>query len=713
LAKQLTRSAVRIYGALSALGNGSGNVLERLLPFFEPLLRVRTGQKLAPAEFANDVRDAYKWNFNADLVEAFVPYFVDVGWIVPDIPNETNTTYTIYVPDEAESTDEKLPVEAELRDLATQFQKFANELSPLTTIPKTVEEFEDILVEWLLYTEAYSENSIEFETGFRPDASGTLKSFIDVPRSTSLRDEDEFLAARFVEHAIKTDERMGDVVARIAAIGLLTEVVQDFVKPTNAVENTDLVVYLDAPVALELLGVSGKAALENTLPVINELMRIGASIRIFEQSVEELKNNLEAMLRNTSPTGPTAQALIRGEVLRDYVVQVANNPTPFLVDLGVATTSRTLDQFPSQHQYFTDEHRSELYNALRYNENPRAREHDVSITAFVMRQRTGRSSSDLFDSKCIILTRNGLFSELAKKTSKVLGLLPPSTVPPVIHRRFFVTAIWLRTGMGASDLNIPKRMLLASCERVLAIRPRVIDAVKEATEALGDEEKTRQLDLLISQDRSTQTLMDKTLGASNVITGDNISLLFDEMLHPHLEKVRQKSESELASVKAHGRTKLKQANQQVAAVELEKSDVSAKLHAKIEEDRDAIISLCEELELRFQKQRRNKRTIGILLACASTAPIFLQSTITMQISLGIAGVILAYLTITGSNLIGIATSQKSAINNLHKLADKRRLASKLEQFEVRWNSPKFDILEPSALETPNDATTLFDVDPAH
>ncbi|ESW62765.1 hypothetical protein X772_36760 [Mesorhizobium sp. LSJC280B00] len=49
--------------------------------------------------------------------------------------------------------------------------------------------------------------------------------------------------------------------------------------------------------------------------------------------------------------------------------------------------------------------------------------------------------------------------------------LPDETVPPVVHRRVLATAIWLRTGMGAGDLNIPKRMLLASCEHVLAIRP--------------------------------------------------------------------------------------------------------------------------------------------------------------------------------------------------------------------------------------------------
>ena len=103
---------------------------------------------------------------------------------------------------------------------------------------------------------------------------------------------------------------------------------------------------------------------------------------------------------------------------------------------------------------------------------------------------------------------------------------------------------------------MPKRLLLANCERVLAIRPSVVDAVKRLTDALGDEEKVRQLDVLVNQHRSAQMLMDKTLGAPSVVSHDNFGELFEQMLHPHLEEVQRQSEAALDEEREKSRQKV-------------------------------------------------------------------------------------------------------------------------------------------------------------
>ena len=203
MVKQLTRSAVRIYGALSALSNGSGSVMEGLLPFFDPILRQHNGEKLDPNGIATAIREMYKWNFNADLVEAFVPYLEKHGWLHADIPGKADTTYTIRVGDADVFDSSTAPVEEELKKISIKFKSFSESLSPLTTIPRDVEEFEDILVEWLLYVEAFSEANIDFTSGFKADESGKLVHKIEIPRTTSLRDEEQFLCARFVQHTIE------------------------------------------------------------------------------------------------------------------------------------------------------------------------------------------------------------------------------------------------------------------------------------------------------------------------------------------------------------------------------------------------------------------------------------------------------------------------------------------------------------------------------
>lgn len=309
--------------------------------------------------------------------------------MTPDSAETEPTTYSITLPDTDFDDPAHASAKAELRSLAEQFKSFSEELSPLTAIPKTVEEFEEILIEWLLYIEAFSEKNLEFNAKVEKSDSGTMQQVVEVPRTTKLKSEEKFLCARFVEEAIRTQPETGERLARIASIGLLTEVVQDFVKPTTPVETSNLVVYLDAPVAMELLGVSGKASKENTLPVVNELQRIGANVRVFGQSIEEIRRSLHAVLNNPRPTGPTAQALARGEVLKDYVAQIQADPESFLNEFNISVTHRTLDQTPSEHQYFPDEYWQEIYGSLVFQQNMTAREHDSDVVTLVMRQRRG------------------------------------------------------------------------------------------------------------------------------------------------------------------------------------------------------------------------------------------------------------------------------------------------------------------------------------
>ena len=713
MVKELTRSAVRIYGALTALGNDSGNVLESLLPFFDPILRKYDGQRLSPDDIASDIRDTYKWNFNTDLVETFVPYLERQGWVVADIPESQDTSYTIRMDDNGGTDEATENVEVELRRIAVQFKELSEALSPLTAIPRDVEEFEDILVEWLLYAEAFSEQNLEFKTGLSTDASGTMRHVVEIPPTTSLRDEEQFLCAKFVKHAIEANDGSAETLARIASIGLLTEVVQDFVKPVSAVEQTDLIVYLDAPVALEFLGVSGKSARENTVPVIEELARIGASVRVFGQSLDEIKHALGAVLKNPRPTGPTAQAMARGEVMREYVVAVSRDPASFLKELGVQVAYRSLEQTPSEHKYFTDENWNDLYGRTTYVENLRAREHDATITAFAIRQRRGRVSRDIFDAHTVVLTRNGILAQVVRRVCLDLGILSVDGVPPVVHRRVLATAMWLRTGMGASDLNIPKRMLLASCERVLAIRPGVVEAVKRLTDALGDEDKTQQLDLLVSQDRSAQALMDKTLGNSNVVTAENLPQLWHEMLHPHLEEERQKGQEAVTNAKSEGKAQLAEANEQYNTLkkrsEEEAEKFSNALDKTYREDREIIAALCEEVARSIENKRCIRIAVGILIAIVSVVVPVALSSVTFVVIMGMGlGIILSYLTITGGMLIRVHVDEEQALATLRRSAEQRALSSKLERFQIGYHKAAFTVEDSVIPDLPESRTDLFD-----
>lgn len=341
--RYVTRGAVNVYAALEALSDGSIDPLAGIVPFFEPVLRGINGATYDPYQVAALMRENYGWNLSEDVAEEFIPRLRDKGWLVANGPAANEAiVYTIVLPEEIKEIGQGQALD-KFRLISEKFREFSLQLSPLTALPSTVEDFQDILLEWLLYIDAYNEASVDkIHIESYQDDMGKLRQRSIIPNITSLTDDQRYLCARFVEEAIATDPETGHVLCQIAKIGLLTEVVQDFQKPAGPIPNPDLIVYLDAPIALELLGVAGRAAKENTTKLVEELRALGVSLRIFDVSLDEMSGSLRAVLNEANPWGPTAKAIAAGDVLRSFVVEVARDPELFLTEYGVSIHHRTL-----------------------------------------------------------------------------------------------------------------------------------------------------------------------------------------------------------------------------------------------------------------------------------------------------------------------------------------------------------------------------------
>lgn len=396
------------------------------------------------------------------------------------------------------------------------------------------------------------------------------------------------------------------------------------------------------------------------------------------------------------------------------MTEISRDPVPFLEKIGIKVTFRTIEQTPSEHKYFTEDSRQDLYSRLSYAENPHARQHDTDITALVVRQRLGRTSRDIFKSYAVVLTRNGLLAQVVRRVCNEATGRSDHVVPPVIHRRALATAMWLRTGLGSGDLNIPKRMLLASCEQVLAIRPGVVQAVKRLTDALNDEEKTRQLDLLISQDRSTQALMDKTLGLSNVITEENLPALWQEMLHPHLEEERRKGQTALKEAKAAASDKQKATERQMTELRRASTEIlasrEAELKTKRSEDREAVEALCSEVQTTLRRGRASRVVAAAAIALVCSLPLLMETTMLVRCVSFVFGIVLAYMTATGGKLFGINTDSARALEKLYSVSKRRKLESKLDQFNIAWDQTQFVVTEPHGSTEPTERHDLFGED---
>ena len=690
MGKPLTQRALRIFAVLESYRAGSSDILDALLPFFEPILAEFPGHTLNASEFAARVSEAYHWNFTADIVEELIPRFEAKHWVQKIGGTEGAYRITYDNPSAAPSLQPgDIAITRMLVALSEDFAEFIRIISPLTTFAFETNTLADILVEWLISIDAYTEDVLRQKALQVTKVEGQIGLAVVVNDSSNLSSEEKYLCARFVKNLFEQKSPYIADLCKLASIGLLTEVVQDFHKPTTQVNKTNLIAYLDAPVAMDLLGVSGKEAAANIRPIVQKLQEIGGVVRIFRVSVDELQGALDAVLRRnpTERTGETAGALRRNEVLEAFVRQVARDPDTFLQESGVAVLERNLDQFPSEHEYFDRITYDDFFSKLVWHHEIPRREHDATIVAHIMRMRRGTQSRDLFQTRHILITRNALLCQSAKQFCITNSLNSKTSVGPAIHLRQLATAIWLRTGLSGAQQDIPRRYLLAACERVLELKRNVVDQVRILSRTLTPD-KAKQLDLLLTQDRSTQLLMDKTLGASNVVNSNNIEPLIDEMKRSLTESIEADAATSISSAQRDAATKVRKANERRRAAELENAALVRSLAQTEADDARIVDSLLDEVngEMRHRRLLTWLIAIGVVFLVAVlpllTEKLSSESKVVCLVIAGLFAATFAYLQIS-DRPVGIEPKITNwGKTRLKQLAEIRGIRSKLDKIQV-------------------------------
>jgi hypothetical protein len=375
---------------------------------------------------------------------------------------------------------------------------------------------------------------------------------------------DKYMCARFVQHLMKTRPDFVPHLTRLSSIALLTEVVEDFIKPTHVEAKTDLTIILDAPIALDLLGCSGKALKDDIATVVSALRNVGASFIVFPVSCIEMQHNIRSML--SLPIGRrrgyTHNALIKREVAQDFVSAVANNPEKALEGVGVSVRQISLDQYPNLHRHFTEAHYEDFYQSITWGNNVPAREHDATCMALAIRLRDGKQNSDLFKTRYVMVTRNPTFVNHARSYCLQNRMINSLQEGPIIHARDLATTAWLRTGLGA-DETIPRGHLIATCDRVLQVKPEVRNALAAQLGQVTPD-RLEQFNLLMQDSRSVQKLADQTLNDESIVTAANAERLLEVMREATAEELREKHEAQLASERRAARASLQQATSEVS-----------------------------------------------------------------------------------------------------------------------------------------------------
>jgi hypothetical protein len=285
-----------------------------------------------------------------------------------------------------------------LEKIIDEFEKFPPRVTDLLNYHRSREELTEILIRFLLSLDAYGEAA--FAAQVDRMASEEERAVLEQLEEGGkpLPNDDRYMCARFVKQMCTKKPEYVPHFARLASIALLTEVVEDFVKPTQPATGVNLTVVLDGPVALDYLGCSGKQQREDVRAIIDALRGIGCSIVVYPMTIDEIRNNLATMLSkpHNKRYGATHQAMVSGEMMESYVQAVAKDPELALDKVKIPVRAIELDQFPNQQKWFGAERHEDFLGQVTWGNDVAAKEHDAAALALTMRLREGKHSSDLF-----------------------------------------------------------------------------------------------------------------------------------------------------------------------------------------------------------------------------------------------------------------------------------------------------------------------------
>ncbi|WP_316158304.1 MULTISPECIES: hypothetical protein [unclassified Bradyrhizobium] len=561
----VTRRALRVYAALAELRGNDTDVLDALIPFFEPILSLMNGKVFDPHVFAAGVRRLYRWRFTGDIAATFVPRLERKGILQKQAKTGQGVVWLVRYDD---PTDNAPPaIVTVFEQIIDEFEKFPPRVTDLLAYKKNREELKDILIRFLVMMDVSGEGAFAPQLGeMEPGAEAReLVSHLE-EGGQPLDPNDRYMCARFVQYLMKRRPEFVPHLIRLSSIGLLAEVVEDFLKPTHTEGKTDLTIVLDAPIALDYLGCSGKALKDDIATIISALKKIGATFIVFPASCIEMQRNLRSMLGlpPEQRRGYTHNAMIKREVGQDFVTAVANNPERALENAGITVRQISLDTFPASHRYFTAEQEEDFFASVTWGNPGPAREHDATCLALVMRLREGKQSGDVFKTRFVMVTRNSIFVRQSRKYCLEGRMIYQTQEGPVIHARDLATTAWLRTGLGA-DETIPRGHLIATCDRVLQVRPEVRHALA-AQLARITPERLEQFNLLMQDARSVQKLADETLNNEDVVTSENAEHLLEVMRAATAEELREKHEAEMIAERMAAQEERERAAKQLASL---------------------------------------------------------------------------------------------------------------------------------------------------
>ncbi len=581
-----------------------------LTPFFEPFIQDNTGKLLDVEQFRTYAKVALRLPLSDDVTELLISRMEGIGWLKLEAHDSAHRIYRCQAARREHAIDNVyLDLEKQFDDILREFRRYLSDNSATISDASNLRLEEDFLT--FLNKAAFAPSSPK-QAAPQSAATGS-----DV-------DKIEYWVAKFIAWLNLRDPAKFRLIQQIAGVALLAEALMEVRSPTSALkQRTEIAVILDGPFLMEYMGLSGVRLRENATFVIDKLKGVGASIACFRHSCDEIRDNLFALLERAplDRQGPTAEALRNDEVSDTLVINVKNNVEHFVKTLvGVTVLNQRVDQLKTTARFCDDRVQYRLQmNMPSQKEVGRARDAD-SIT-IVMRRRQGYETTNLLSAKALFLTSNEELVRRSNETLRAAHVLSQdrSIIGPVLHHRVVSGLLFANLG-GTDKSEVSRRQLLAACAKVVMLRPRLVERVRNQIIALNKPGELAIVDALLSQPRATEVLMDFAVGRGQSISASNVDDVVRLVKKTAADEVKQEYEEKiLAERKATADVMEIQRITSDAAVESERvkrAQETAALNARLSDlevhiNHLSIAKAASDATLRGERQRSDERAIKI------------------------------------------------------------------------------------------------------
>lgn len=499
--------------------------IRALAPIFHIALEPQRGQLLNVARAAAVLGPILGDNFSDHAFEAFLPQLVQLGWLVEEPAGEGRAGYRVPTAIPTLNENEAAEAsEAKLDRLYIAFKEFLDINAPLIKLTLTSEQFKWQLFRWCTSLDGSDKQAVksEAEKIVEGRTPSIRNAYLDEPQRFSKIDKAlsvEFAA--FVKWLTKGRRAEIDDVASLTELGLAVEFLEELRQPKlNSHEGIVTAFVLDAPVLLDLLGLSGPSRKKSIERCLNTLRDHGASIVTLPHCLEELSDVLKAVLERPQARrfGLTGDALRADPGLAARAQQVATQPDKAVKLVGVEMAFFDA-KGPLNAERFPDELIDRFRNTISWHDQSKTeqRERDALSIAYVVRRRQGQFTSDIFGAKVVLVTRNSTFVWVAKSFVIRNLAIPEYAFGPAIETKTLAALVWMRFGSTAAA-ELPEMQLIAACDRILATNGELLRRAERKLKTLTSDDSAAAL---LSSQQAVLDLVIATGGSPEVLDAAN------------------------------------------------------------------------------------------------------------------------------------------------------------------------------------------------